>query len=147
MVKSKDYECNHPWLKTGLLNRFDLSLSLKHLTLLICFYINSKNEKWRSRRRLITPSFHDNQLLKNFMSIFNEQARILADQFVPLTKQATTHNLYSYISACTLDIITGSIFIFNLSLIISFNLESATGTGVNAQLTAGDNAYVQATLK
>lgn len=70
--------------------------------------VYSKNEKWRSRRRLITPSFHDNQLLNNFMLIFNEQASVLVDRLDRLTKQNKTHDLYPYISSCTLDIITGS---------------------------------------
>jgi len=70
--------------------------------------LNSNGEKWRSRRRLITPSFHDNQLLHNFMYIFNEQASILAHRFEECTKKDNQiHELYPYISACTLDIIAG----------------------------------------
>jgi len=69
---------------------------------------DSNNEKWRSRRRLITPSFHDTQLLHNFMLIFNEQSCILARRLDEYAKQANqTHNLYPYISACTIDIIAG----------------------------------------
>ena len=68
----------------------------------------SNNEKWRSRRRLITPSFYNTQLLHNFILIFNEQSFILARQLDGYAKQSNkTHDLYSYISACTLDIITG----------------------------------------
>ncbi len=66
--------------------------------------LNSQNEKWRSRRRLITPSFHDTQLLQNFMIIFNEQSRILVRRFDEFSK---------HISACTLDIIAG---LLNFSL-------------------------------
>ncbi len=69
---------------------------------------NSNNEKWRSRRRLITPSFHDTQLLHSFMLIFNEQSCILARRLDEYAKQSNqTHDLYPYISACTLDIIAG----------------------------------------
>ena len=77
---------------------------------------HSNNEKWRSRRRLITPSFHDTQLLHNFMLIFNEQSSILVRRLDEYAKQGNkTHNLHPYISACTLDIIVGQLeclFIF-----------------------------------
>jgi cytochrome P450 len=69
---------------------------------------NSNHDKWRSRRRLITPSFHDTQLLHNFMLIFNEQSSILARRLDEYAKQLNqTFDLYPYISACTLDIIAG----------------------------------------
>ena len=41
------------------------------------------------------------------MSIFNEQAQVLVERFVQLAQEKTLHQLYPYISACTLDIITG----------------------------------------
>jgi hypothetical protein len=42
------------------------------------------------------------------MNIFNEQAFILARRFDEYAKQPDqTHDLYPYISACTLDIIGG----------------------------------------
>ena len=70
--------------------------------------LNSNREKWRSRRRLITPSFHDTQLLHNFVLIFNEKSLILARRFDEYAKQGNkTHDLYPSISACTLDIIGG----------------------------------------
>ncbi len=72
------------------------------------FLLISNNEKWRSRRRLITPSFHDTHLLHNFMLIFNEQSSILARRFDEYAKQSNeTYDLYPCISACTLDIIAG----------------------------------------
>jgi cytochrome P450 len=70
--------------------------------------LNSKTEKWRSRRRLITPSFHDTQLLHNYMLIFNEQSSILVRRLDECAKQLNqTHDIYPHISALTLDIIAG----------------------------------------
>ncbi|CAF4585304.1 unnamed protein product [Rotaria sp. Silwood1] len=111
LVKSFHYTFLEPWLQTGLLT--------------------SNNDKWRSRRRLITPSFHDTELLHNFMSIFNEQACILVRRFDEYSKQENkTHDLYPYISACTLDIIA----------------EAAMGTNPNAQLNNNNNnEFVEAT--
>jgi len=70
--------------------------------------LNSNHEKWRTRRRIITPSFHDTQLLHNFVFIFNEQSSILARRLEEYSKDGNkTHDLYPCISACTLDIIAG----------------------------------------
>jgi hypothetical protein len=42
------------------------------------------------------------------MNIFNEQSSILAHRLDEYAKQSNqSHNLYPYISACTLDIIGG----------------------------------------
>ncbi|CAF1410201.1 unnamed protein product [Rotaria sordida] len=112
LVKSFDYILLEPWLKTGLLT--------------------SKNEKWRSRRRIITPSFHDTQLLNNYMIIFNEQACILARRFDDCATQPNkTHDLYPYISACTIDII----------------VEAATDTNPKAQSGDEKNEFVEATVR
>lgn len=79
-------------------------------------FFHSNNEKWRSRRRLITPSFHDTQLLHNYVLIFNEQSSILASRLENFAKQDDkTHDLYLCISACTLDIIAGQLkYIFQV---------------------------------
>jgi hypothetical protein len=46
------------------------------------------------------------------MMIFNEQSCILARRLDEYAKQPNqTHNLYPYISACTLDIIAGLLII------------------------------------
>ncbi|UJR23874.1 hypothetical protein I4U23_026846 [Adineta vaga] len=112
LVKSFDYKLFEPWLKTGLLT--------------------SNNDKWRTRRRLITPSFHDTELLRSFIHIFNEQAIILTHRLEQLAQQSNkTYDLYPYISACTLDIIA----------------ETATGTHLKAQFGDENNTVVQATTR
>ncbi|CAF1518303.1 unnamed protein product [Adineta steineri] len=112
LIKSFDYIFLQPWLKTGL--------------------VTSNNDKWRTRRRLITPSFHNTELLHGYMHIFNEQSFILADRFNKYSEQSyKTHDLYPCISACTLDIIA----------------EAATGTHLKAQLDGEHNDFVQATVR
>ncbi|CAF1549167.1 unnamed protein product [Adineta ricciae] len=112
LSKSLEYTFLEPWLKTGLLT--------------------SKNEKWRSHRRIITPSFHDTELLNNYMRIFNEQACILAHRFDGFSSQSNkTHDLYPHISACTLDIIA----------------EAATGINPRAQSDDETNEFVAATVR
>ena len=74
--------------------------------------LHSNNEKWRHRRRLITPSFHDTRLLHSFIDIFNEQSSILVQRFHQLIKQTNQiDDFQSYITACTLDIISGMLIV------------------------------------
>nr|XP_046915914.1 LOW QUALITY PROTEIN: cytochrome P450 4c3-like [Dermatophagoides farinae] len=55
--KDNFYEMLKPWLNEGLLT--------------------SASNKWRSRRKLLTPTFHFN-ILEQFLPIMNEQAQILS---------------------------------------------------------------------
>ncbi|UJR29572.1 hypothetical protein I4U23_010789 [Adineta vaga] len=112
LSKSMDYTFLEPWLKTGLLT--------------------SKNEKWRSHRRFITPSFHDTELLNSYMRIFNEQSCVLAHRFDGYSRQLNeTHDLYPHISACALDIIA----------------EAATGINPRAQSGGETDDFVAATVR
>ncbi|XP_078382587.1 cytochrome P450 4V2-like [Oculina patagonica] len=81
--KSPDYIFVHPWLGTGLLT--------------------SDGSKWKTRRRLITPTFHF-KILNNFIQVFEEQAAILVTQLEKNVKKGP-FNIMPYISHCALDII------------------------------------------
>ncbi|CAF4083424.1 unnamed protein product [Rotaria sordida] len=90
------------------------------------------NAKWRTRRRLITPSFHNTQLLHNFMLIFNEQSCVFAkrlEECIRNGEEVKAYDLYPYISTCTLDIIA----------------EAAMDKHVDAQSSGGKNEFVEAT--
>ncbi|UJR12468.1 hypothetical protein I4U23_016644 [Adineta vaga] len=84
ITKSSDYRYFLPWLRTGLLT--------------------SEGTKWKDRRRILTPAFHDKDLLNHSVDIFNEQATILVQRLASL-KPNKEVNLYTYIAACALDII------------------------------------------
>ncbi|CAF0819677.1 unnamed protein product [Didymodactylos carnosus] len=107
LIKPLDYKMLEPWLKTGLLT--------------------SNGAKWRTRRRILTPSFHDTNLLNSFLPIFNEQSKICISRFEKVVNKPT--NLYPYITACTLDIIC----------------EAAMGTSSMAQIE--NSTYVDAVAK
>lgn len=93
LKKSVNYKYLEPWLGTGLLT--------------------STGNKWRSRRKLLTPAFHF-KILDDFIPIFNEQSKILVKR---LSKCPYIDDVVPYITTCTLDIIC----------------ETAMGTKINAQ--------------
>ncbi|CAF2948488.1 unnamed protein product, partial [Rotaria sp. Silwood2] len=107
--KSPDYALLDDWLKTGLLI--------------------SSGKKWKTRRRIITPSFHDSNILSNCIDTFNEQIDIGLKCFQKLADQNVETNLYPLISAWTLDVIC----------------ETAMGKTVRAQTE--ESEYVQAVIR
>ncbi|GMS79446.1 hypothetical protein PENTCL1PPCAC_1621 [Pristionchus entomophagus] len=106
--KGPEYGILAPWLGTGLLT--------------------STHEKWRRRRKMITPAFHFN-VLKQFLPVFNKQCKrligILSEQ--ELEKDL---DVGPFIKRCALDIIC----------------ETAMGCSVNAQIDTS-HPYVLSTSR
>ena len=105
ITKSPDYAFLHPWLGTGLLN--------------------STGEKWHSRRKMITPTFHF-KILEDFLTIMNDQSKIMTDLLSSVDKDETI-DIFPRITHCVLDVIC----------------ESAMGTNAGAQQDS-NSPYVQA---
>jgi cytochrome P450 family 4 len=108
LSKSNGYDLFKPWLGDGLLV--------------------STGSKWKTRRKMITPTFHFKILEKFLESSFNKQINILLDV---LLKEASTSDksieIHSIINLCSLDIIC----------------ETAFGTELNAQAKCNPK-YVEA---
>ncbi|XP_023211901.1 cytochrome P450 4c21-like [Centruroides sculpturatus] len=83
--KDRIYNILHPWLGTGLLT--------------------SSNDKWRHRRKLLTPAFHF-RILEDFQGIFNDHSNILVKK-LKNKKQNEEFLIDELIRLCTLDIIAG----------------------------------------
>ncbi|XP_055771905.1 cytochrome P450 4V2-like [Salvelinus fontinalis] len=83
MDKAYAYKFLHPWLGTGLLT--------------------STGDKWRRRRKLLTPTFHFS-ILTEFLEVMNEQAEVLVEK---LDKEAGKgpFNCFNHVTLCALDII------------------------------------------
>lgn len=88
--KSQDYSFLHNWLGDGLLV--------------------SKGDKWRRRRKIITPAFHF-KVLEQFIEVFNTCGDILLEK---LTKEVDKDSvdIFPYITLYTLDTICGKSFIY-----------------------------------
>ncbi|XP_078404874.1 cytochrome P450 4V2-like [Cetorhinus maximus] len=81
--KSYAYKFLHPWLGTGLLT--------------------STGNKWRARRKLITPTFHFT-ILMEFLDVMNEQTNILLEKWEKKVGKGP-FNCFNDITLCALDII------------------------------------------
>lgn len=69
-------------------------------------YLFSTGDKWKTRRKLLTPTFHF-KILHDFVSVFNEQAKVLVKKLMPKADGKTPVNVFGDITLCTLDIICG----------------------------------------
>ncbi|GFU04243.1 cytochrome P450 4V2, partial [Nephila pilipes] len=87
MEKNWSYKWMHPWVGTGLLT--------------------SHGPKWKSRRKLLTPSFHF-EILKDFLPIFNEQSQVLVKKLRNEVTNDST-DIVMPITLCSLDIICETI--------------------------------------
>ncbi|XP_077969291.1 cytochrome P450 4V2-like [Styela clava] len=104
--KSMVYKFLQPWLATGLLT--------------------SSGEKWKSRRRLLTSTFHFS-ILNDFLVVMNEQASILAKKLEPYADINKSFDVWNLLTLCTLDVIC----------------ETAMGKTIQAQIDE-NSEYVKA---
>uniref|UniRef100_A0A1I7XI86 Cytochrome P450 n=1 Tax=Heterorhabditis bacteriophora TaxID=37862 RepID=A0A1I7XI86_HETBA len=64
----------------------------------------SDPDKWRPRRKLLTPTFHYD-ILKDFVEVYNRHARTLIEKFKKLSEKDTYTDIFHTVTYCTLDII------------------------------------------
>ncbi|KAK6324938.1 hypothetical protein J4Q44_G00042800 [Coregonus suidteri] len=108
MDKAYAYKFLQPWLGTGLLT--------------------STGNKWRRRRKLLTPTFHFS-ILTEFLEVMNEQAEVLVEKLDKVAGKGP-FNCFNHVTLCALDIIC----------------ETAMGKKIYAQSNY-DSEYVQCVYK
>ena len=59
------------------------------------FFLFSDGSKWKTRRRLITPTFHF-RILNDFIQVFEEQAAILVKHLEVITRYQAGYKVLSY---------------------------------------------------
>ena len=92
-------------------------------------------DKWRNRRRLLTPAFHFG-ILNSFLRVFNKQSRVLCGILSDLVqnKQVPSVDIHPLMARCALDIICGiiSIKLCKINVLIIYVTDAAMGTKVHA---------------
>lgn len=88
LSKTDLYDFLVPWLGDGLLL--------------------SKNKKWHSRRKIITPAFHF-KILEQFIEIFDNQSHILI-QKLQSKANGNAFDIHNYVTLMALDIVCGKSF-------------------------------------
>ncbi|CAD5228341.1 unnamed protein product [Bursaphelenchus xylophilus] len=106
--KTHEYDYIKDWLGEGLLT--------------------STNEKWRHRRKIITPAFHFASLI-TFIKCFNRQGDILMQNLTKHAEDGYPFDAYKYFKALALDVIC----------------EAAMGVNVSSQ--TGENAVYVKSVK
>ncbi|XP_017956928.1 probable cytochrome P450 312a1 [Drosophila navojoa] len=96
LQKTSDYRVFENWLGAGV--------------------FTSRVDKWMHSRKMIAPTFNYS-MVKQFVHIFERQARILLDRLATLADTDQPVDFFQFISCCTLDTIC----------------ETALGTTVNSQ--------------
>lgn len=85
----------------------ELALSLKppHRFVFFLLLAISTGNKWRQRRKMLTPTFHFS-ILADFLEVMNEQAEVLVEKLDAKAGRGP-FNCFSYVTLCALDIICG----------------------------------------
>lgn len=72
----------------------------------------SKPDKWRPRRKLLTPTFHYD-ILKDFVQVYNRHAKTLLGKFDKLVDKGY-NDIFHTITLCTLDVICEAALGYNI---------------------------------
>jgi cytochrome P450 family 4 len=133
--KSDEYDFIAHWLGTGLLI--------------------SNGQKWFTRRKVITPTFHF-KILEQFVEVFDKHSTIFVDNLSKL--KGRSFDIFPLITLAALDVICGKINFYRayrpsrfskkcpirLREFLSFVLlETAMGVEINAQINS-ESVYVKA---
>uniref|UniRef100_A0A915BYI5 Cytochrome P450 n=1 Tax=Parascaris univalens TaxID=6257 RepID=A0A915BYI5_PARUN len=95
LVKGRDYDFFRPWLGDGLLT--------------------SSGNKWKARRKMLTPAFHF-KMLQQFVSVFDTESKILVEQLDHFANTNREVDILPFVKRCALDIICSAFVLFYRTL-------------------------------
>jgi cytochrome P450 len=120
-TKGSLYRFLHPWLGTGLLTSNG----------------NDAGDKWHSRRKMLTPAF-DWSIIKQFVSVFNEQSSILVrvlNSHCNSTADGTkTVDVFPIVTHATLDVICAAAMGRHFNAQLETNNEYASSVKMASEL-------------
>ncbi|KIH64358.1 hypothetical protein ANCDUO_05333 [Ancylostoma duodenale] len=67
-------------------------------------FCTPKPDKWRPRRKLLTPTFHY-EILKDFVEVYNRHGRTLLGKFLKHAENGQYEDIFHSVTLCTLDVI------------------------------------------
>jgi cytochrome P450 len=77
-----------------------------------------KPNKWRKRRKELTPTFHF-KILEEFTHVFNDQANVFVKVLKKHAEDEKSFDMFPYVTRCALDIICGET-VYIKSYILSY---------------------------
>lgn len=116
MTKGHHYEYFYPWLGNGLafsigdFQSFDnWTYRQKSISFNPFKWSNCAGQKWKSRRRLLTPTFHF-KALEGFVDVYHKHMVTLStffDAHCQPPGQYNTVNVFPYLNSFALDVVSG----------------------------------------
>jgi len=82
--------------------------NIKFVYMFTNIVLNFVGEKWRNRRKILTPAFHF-KILEDFIDVFVDQSLILVNKLKREVGKDSGFNIFPYVTLCTLDIICGKL--------------------------------------
>ncbi|KAK6010142.1 hypothetical protein OSTOST_24856, partial [Ostertagia ostertagi] len=104
-----DAACSHIW--TGGMRSSSRQQQMLNKTMQYSFLsawigegLLIKPDKWRPRRKLLTPTFHY-EILKDFVEVYNRHGRTLLGKFLKHADSGEYEDIFHTVTLCTLDVI------------------------------------------
>lgn len=69
-------------------------------------WVSFVGQKWKRKRKIITPAFHF-AVLEKFVDVFNTNGATLVQRLKDEALGEESVDIYKYVTACALDIICG----------------------------------------
>lgn len=73
-------------------------------------YLNKIGQKWQTRRKLLTYTFHF-KILETYISTFNKHAQCLTKKLENMASNNQRVSIYTHMTLCALDVVCGELVV------------------------------------